>query len=129
MASLTVRKNVDALTAPELQALRAAYKNAQQIMDNRGYNYYAGLHGIPNWYCWHHEGWHPRDPHEHGPHEHGPTSAGTTRASRATRSPTTCSCPGTAPISSILRRLYEIRALQTLKLVSRGGIGRRRVPT
>jgi hypothetical protein len=47
MASLTVRKNVDALTAPELQALREAYKNAQQIMDNRGYNYYAGLHGIP----------------------------------------------------------------------------------
>lgn len=55
MASLTVRKNVDSLPATELQALRDAYKNAQQIMDNRGYNYYAGLHGVPNWYCWHHE--------------------------------------------------------------------------
>jgi tyrosinase len=55
MASLTLRKNVDSLTAAELQALRAAYQKAQQIMDNRGYNYYAGLHGIPNWYCWHHE--------------------------------------------------------------------------
>lgn len=55
MAGLTVRKNVDALTPAELQALRQAYRNAQQIMDNRGYNYHAGLHGIPNWYCWHHE--------------------------------------------------------------------------
>ena len=55
MASLTLRKNVDSLTAAELQALRTAYQKAQQIMDNRGYNYYSGLHGIPNWYCWHHE--------------------------------------------------------------------------
>jgi tyrosinase len=55
MASLTLRKNVDSLNATELQALREAYRKAQQIMDNRGYNYFAGLHGIPNWYCWHHE--------------------------------------------------------------------------
>jgi tyrosinase len=55
MASLTLRKNADSLTPAELQILREAYRKAQQIMDNRGYNYYAGLHGIPNWYCWHHE--------------------------------------------------------------------------
>jgi tyrosinase len=55
MASLTVRKNVDSLTAAELEALRAGYKRAQAIMDNRGYNHFAGLHGIPNWYCWHHD--------------------------------------------------------------------------
>lgn len=54
MASLTVRKNVDNLDAAELQALRKSYTNAQAIMDNRGYNHFAGLHGIPNWYCWHH---------------------------------------------------------------------------
>ena len=54
MASLTVRKNVDHLGASELKALRAGYAKAQTIMDNRGYNYYAGLHGIPNWFCWHH---------------------------------------------------------------------------
>lgn len=54
MASLTVRKNVDHLSAAELKALRAGYAQAQTIMDNRGYNYYAGLHGIPNWFCWHH---------------------------------------------------------------------------
>lgn len=56
MASLTVRKNIDNLSASELKALRAGYTKAQTIMDNRGYNYYAGLHGIPNWYCWHHSG-------------------------------------------------------------------------
>lgn len=55
MASLTLRKNVDAVPDDELQALRVAYARAQQIMDNRGYNHFAGLHGIPNWYCWHHE--------------------------------------------------------------------------
>jgi tyrosinase len=26
-----------------------------QIGDNRGYNYLAGLHGVPGWYCWHHQ--------------------------------------------------------------------------
>ena len=55
MASLIVRKNTDALPPEELQALREAYRNARQIRDNRGYNYLAGLHGIPNWYCWHHD--------------------------------------------------------------------------
>lgn len=55
MASLTVRKNVDNLNAAELQALRAGYTKAQTIMDNRGYNHFAGLHGIPNWFCWHHD--------------------------------------------------------------------------
>jgi tyrosinase len=55
MASLTVRKNADSLTTAELTALREAYSKAQQIMDNRGYNHFAGLHGIPNWYCWHHD--------------------------------------------------------------------------
>ncbi len=55
MASLIVRKNVDSLNAGELAALRTGYTRAQAIRDNRGYNYFAGLHGIPNWYCWHHD--------------------------------------------------------------------------
>ena len=55
MASLIVRKNVDNLDAAELAALRTGYTKAQAIMDNRGYNHFAGLHGIPNWYCWHHD--------------------------------------------------------------------------
>lgn len=54
MASLTVRKSADDLSAAELKALRAGYAQAQSILDNRGYNHFAGLHGIPNWYCWHH---------------------------------------------------------------------------
>lgn len=54
MASLTVRKSADNLSAAELKALRAGYAQAQSILDNRGYNHFAGLHGIPNWYCWHH---------------------------------------------------------------------------
>lgn len=55
MASLIVRKNVDSLSPTELQVLRDAYAQAQRIFDNRGYNYYAGLHGIPNWFCTHHD--------------------------------------------------------------------------
>jgi len=55
MASLTVRKNIESLTPPELEALRAAYLQVQSIWDNRGYNYFASLHGIPNWYCNHHD--------------------------------------------------------------------------
>jgi tyrosinase len=54
MASLIVRKNADNLNATELKALRAGYAKAQTIMDNRGYNHFAGYHGIPNWFCWHH---------------------------------------------------------------------------
>jgi len=26
-----------------------------EISDNRGYNYIAGFHGVPGWYCWHHQ--------------------------------------------------------------------------
>src|SRR5687768_3716444 len=55
MAGLNLRKNVDALVPGELQVIRDAYGRAQQIWDNRGYNYFAGIHGIPNWYCFHHD--------------------------------------------------------------------------
>ncbi len=55
MASLIVRKNADNLDPGELTALRTGYAKAQTIMDNRGYNHFAGIHGIPNWYCWHHD--------------------------------------------------------------------------
>jgi hypothetical protein len=26
-----------------------------QINDNRGYQVLAGRHGVPDWYCWHHQ--------------------------------------------------------------------------
>ena len=25
------------------------------INDNRGYGFIAGFHGVPSWYCWHHQ--------------------------------------------------------------------------
>lgn len=50
---LVLRKSVDSLPAAELTALRSSYTSMQQIMDNRGYNYHAGLHGLPSLYCWH----------------------------------------------------------------------------
>jgi tyrosinase len=53
---LLVRKKVEALSGPELATLRNAYTRMQGIMDNRGYNYWAGVHGVPQWYCWHHSG-------------------------------------------------------------------------
>jgi tyrosinase len=55
MTSLIVRKNADNLDPTELQALRTGYSKAQAILDNRSYNHFAGLHGIPNWFCWHHD--------------------------------------------------------------------------
>ena len=52
---LAARKNVEHLTAAELSALRAAYAGLQAINDNRGFNYLAGLHGIPGMYCVHYD--------------------------------------------------------------------------
>lgn len=57
-----LRKRVGALSASELSSLRDAYRRMMRISDNRGYNYLAGLHGVPDWYCW-----------------HGPRSIGTSR--------------------------------------------------
>jgi tyrosinase len=36
-------------------AFRESYRQMQAISDNRGYQYLAGLHGVPSWYCWHHQ--------------------------------------------------------------------------
>ena len=40
---LILRKRVDALSGSELAALRNAYAKMQGILDNRGYNYWAGF--------------------------------------------------------------------------------------
>lgn len=50
---LVLRQDVDALSDSELAALRDAYEKMMQITDNRGYNYWAGVHGVPQNYCWH----------------------------------------------------------------------------
>jgi tyrosinase len=57
---LILRKRVDALSGQELAAFRNAYAKMQGLMDNRGYNYWAGVHGIPQHYCWHHSSRLPR---------------------------------------------------------------------
>lgn len=55
MADLILRGNVDALSRDALAAFRAASAAMQSLMDNRGFNHFAGLHGVPGFYCWHHD--------------------------------------------------------------------------
>ena len=52
---MNLRKDVRNLSDQELTDLRTAYGQMMQIRENRGYNYLAGLHGVPGWYCWHHQ--------------------------------------------------------------------------
>src|SRR5262249_34491189 len=51
--NVTVRKSVYDLTDPEVLALRQAFAALQAINDNRGYQYVAGIHGLPQYYCPH----------------------------------------------------------------------------
>jgi tyrosinase len=48
------RKSVDKLSPDELKRLRQAIQAALDTKDNRGYQYFAGWHGVPFDYCWHH---------------------------------------------------------------------------
>lgn len=52
---LRMRLGVHNLTPDQVSAFREAYRQMMTISDNRGYQYFAGLHGAPNWYCWHHQ--------------------------------------------------------------------------
>ena len=52
---LRLRIGVQNLGDDQVAALRDAYRQMMQIGDNRGYQYLAGLHGVPSWYCWHHQ--------------------------------------------------------------------------
>lgn len=56
MVDTRLRYGVHNLTDPQLKDLRAAYAGQQAISDNRGYQYLAGLHGVPGFWCWHHQG-------------------------------------------------------------------------
>ena len=54
-ARLLYRNSVDKLTAGQLADLRQAYLQAKAINDDRGFNYWAGVHGLPlPMYCQHH---------------------------------------------------------------------------
>ena len=54
-APLSYRKNVAVLRGPQLAALRSAYRASMQLGDDRGWQHWAGIHGLPlPMYCQHH---------------------------------------------------------------------------
>lgn len=53
-ARLQIRKNVDQLTPQELANLRQAISLAIPLNDTRGYEYFAGWHGVSLGWCQHH---------------------------------------------------------------------------
>ena len=52
---LRVRLGVHNLSSEQVGAFREAYRQMVSISDNRSYRFFAGLHGAPNWFCWHHQ--------------------------------------------------------------------------
>ena len=55
MADIRMRQGVHNLDASQVAAFRESYRQMMQISDNRGYQALAGRHGVPDWYCWHHQ--------------------------------------------------------------------------
>lgn len=55
--SVALRKDVYSLTPDELAAYRDAVSKVMERTDNKGYNYLAGIHGVPQFLCVHHM-WH-----------------------------------------------------------------------
>ena len=53
---IRIRAGVHNLTDQNVADLRSAYGQIQAFSDNRSFQYLAGLHGVPSWYCWHHQG-------------------------------------------------------------------------
>lgn len=53
MAGEILRKAVRNLDAQELARLRDGYRQFQSIRDNRSYDFIAGMHGVPGFWCWH----------------------------------------------------------------------------
>ena len=54
-ARLNVRKSVDSLTAQELADFRRAVERVLALNDKRGFEYFAGWHGVPLGWCQHHD--------------------------------------------------------------------------
>jgi tyrosinase len=48
------RKNVGQLSQQQLAWLRQGFRALMGISDNRGYQYHAGIHGLPLQFCQHH---------------------------------------------------------------------------
>ena len=79
MADIRIRQGVHNLDDAHVADFRNSYRQMMAISDNRGYQFLAGLHGVPGYYCWHHQ------------HNY--------RAAQNMQ----LFCPGTAPISTIGR--------------------------
>ncbi|HVT12416.1 MAG TPA: tyrosinase family protein [Fimbriimonadaceae bacterium] len=65
MANTIIRKDATQLSDAEVAALRDAYGKMMGIRDNRGWLYWSGIHGYPQYKCWHHgrEGFHQEVPY------------------------------------------------------------------
>lgn len=50
-----MRPAVHNMTADQIATFRKSYAQMMAISDNRGYGYWAGQHGAPQKYCWHHQ--------------------------------------------------------------------------
>jgi tyrosinase len=46
-ATVRFRRNADQLTSGQLKTLRGAFSKLYEIPDDRGYEYFAGIHGLP----------------------------------------------------------------------------------
>lgn len=53
--SMVYRTRVAGIDVPEMVLFRKSMSSLQARLDNKGYNYIAGFHGAPGWYCWHHQ--------------------------------------------------------------------------
>ena len=52
---MVYRQRVAGSGAAHMRALRRGMAAIQALSDNRGFNFIAGFHGAPAWYCWHHQ--------------------------------------------------------------------------
>jgi tyrosinase len=54
---LSIRKNIKSVEQDEngLNKLTNAFRISMNCTDNRGYGHIAGFHGVPDFYCWHHQ--------------------------------------------------------------------------
>ena len=52
--SVALRKDIYSLTPDELAAYREAIQKVMERTDNKGYNFLAGIHGVPQFLCVHH---------------------------------------------------------------------------
>jgi tyrosinase len=55
LATLKVRQSVTEMSATELRRFRIAIQGVRDRRDNRGYQYFAGWHGVPLGICKHHD--------------------------------------------------------------------------